>query len=228
MSERLLLELYNRVAALEDRVSRLEQEKTVQETKPAVEIKGKYRFLSDYLYNSGKNSLELTFSQIENIAKTELPASKKYREFWANTESHSIALAWLNVGYRTTAADIKKEVICFEKIRHYTPNIINQSEDAVDDNFLEDVENAVKNYEEISGVVAQKTRAMLKELGPDEALSRLLMTEDYQKGFKVLRDNGKQNISFEAIIVKHKDKFNEGIVEAAKFRLKNPYWETEK
>ena len=228
MSERLLLELYNRVAALEDRVSRLEQEKTVQETKPAVEIKGKYRFLSDYLYNSGKDSVELTFGQIEDIAKTVLPESKKYREFWANAESHSVARAWLNVGYRTTAVDIDKEIICFEKIRHYTPNIIKQSENETDDNFIEDVENAVKNYEKISGSSAQKTRAMLKELGIVEALSRLFMTEDYQKGFKVLRDNGQQNISFEAIIVKYKDKFNEGIVEAAKFRLKNPYWETEK
>jgi hypothetical protein len=228
MSERLLLELYNRIVILEDRVGKLEQEKPVQETKlSAVEIKGKYRFLSDYLYSSGEDFLKLTFAQIEKTAKVALPESKKYREFWSNTESHSIALAWLNVGYRTTTVDVDEETVCFEKIRHYTPDLKQSAVEPADD-LIEDVENAINSYEKANGSFAQRTRSMIRKYGLIEALSRLVMTADYQKGFKVLRDNGKQNISFEAIIVKHQDRFNKGIVEAAKFRLKNPYWTAKK
>jgi len=124
MSDKLLLELYERVVALEEKVAALEKmsknpeiiEKPNEET--ISEVKGKYRYLSDYLLKSGKNIVDLTFSEIEKIIQDKLPPScRKHRALWANSESHSLALAWMNVGYRTTDVDMEKETVRFEKIR---------------------------------------------------------------------------------------------------------------
>jgi hypothetical protein len=124
MSEKLLLELYDRVATLEKKVALLEMEsgkKQIDDTPDETaisEVKGKYRYLSDYLLKSGQDTVVLTFAEIEEILKEELPPSaRQHRALWANSKSHSIALAWMNVGYRTAEVDMEKGKIKFEKVR---------------------------------------------------------------------------------------------------------------
>lgn len=116
--DRIILELLNRIGALEDRVSALEAAEQV--SAPAQESSKKYRFLADYLHESGEDSIRLSFEQIEQILKTKLPGSAyNHRAFWANTTSHSIALSWLNVGYQTVEVNIPQRYIVFEKQRRY-------------------------------------------------------------------------------------------------------------
>lgn len=125
MSEKLLLELYDRVVILEKKVASLEQslcktpidEKNITESNK--EVKGKYRYLSDYLLKSEKDVIVLTFTEIEEILKEKLPPSaRQHRAMWANTQTHSISRAWYNVGYRTTDVDMENEKIRFEKARY--------------------------------------------------------------------------------------------------------------
>ena len=124
MSEKLLLELYERIATLEEKVAALEKaaESSRLTDKPKGEIvgevKGKYRYFSDYLLNSGASVIDLTFGEIEKIIQDELPPScRKHRALWANTDTHAIARAWMNVGYRTTDVQMKREIVRFEKTR---------------------------------------------------------------------------------------------------------------
>jgi hypothetical protein len=122
MSEKLLLELYERVATLEGKVATLEkvaEEKSIEKkgkNRSINEVNGKYRYLADYLANCGKDIIDLTFDEIEGIVKSKLPEScRKHRAIWANSDSHSIAAAWLAVGYRTTDVDMKKQTVRFER-----------------------------------------------------------------------------------------------------------------
>lgn len=117
--DRIILELLNRVSFLEERVSNLEND--TPSTKNVTATGGKkYRYLSDYLHNAAEGPVRLTFDEIEQIIKEKLPGSAyQHRAFWANTESHSIAISWMSVGYRTVEVDIANRYVVFEKIRRY-------------------------------------------------------------------------------------------------------------
>ena len=63
--------------------------------------------------------MSLTFSQIENAIGFSLPESaRQYREFWANTTTHSIALSWLSVGYKTVDVNLANETVVFERYKY--------------------------------------------------------------------------------------------------------------
>ena len=117
--DRIILELLNRVSILEDRVNDLEHG-ALPTKKETVVVGKKYRYLSDYLYKADKDSVKLTFDEIEQIIKEKLPGSaNQHRAFWANTESHSIAISWMSVGYRTVEVDLVNQYVVFEKERKY-------------------------------------------------------------------------------------------------------------
>ncbi|MBE6926920.1 MAG: hypothetical protein E7467_00275 [Ruminococcaceae bacterium] len=118
--DRVIVELLNRIGALEDRVAALEGKAPVAKDEPTQEVSKKYRYLADYLHNSNRDNIRLTFSEIEEILKTKLPSSAhNHRAFWANTTSHSIALSWLTVGYETVEVNTAEQYIVFEKKRKY-------------------------------------------------------------------------------------------------------------
>ncbi len=89
--------------------------------------------------------------------------------------------------------------------------------------FLDDVEKAIALYESLSGHAATRTRPMIDNLGPVKALSSLMVSPDLQQGFRVLRDSNQLDKSFEAIVVRYEHHFKQEVVEAAKWRLDNPY-----
>ena len=85
-----------------------------------------------------------------------------------------------------------------------------------------DVEEVIAVYEQKTGVPASRTWRLVQRHGHVEALSRLVCSADLQQGFKVLRDSGLLNKTFEALVVYHRDLFRGSVVEAAEWRLKHP------
>lgn len=87
--------------------------------------------------------------------------------------------------------------------------------------LIEAIENAINTYEQISGEYASRTRPMIERYGHVEALSRIVQNADLQSGFRALRDDGKLDVSFEAVVVNFSAEFDPKIVQAAKWRLDN-------
>ncbi len=77
----------------------------------------KYIALTNYLKNSDKNKIRLTFADIENIIGFELPPSaRKYQEFWCHSQSHTLPYCFKLASYQKTDCDIHAEYVDFEKI----------------------------------------------------------------------------------------------------------------
>lgn len=122
--DKIILELLDRIQTLESKVREIEgktspkqgQENLTQNKSLTKKINNKYRRLTEYLLDSDKKVICLTYPQIEAILGFPLPNSAKnhMRSFWANTETHSYASSWLAVGYRTNVNLINKTVT-FEK-----------------------------------------------------------------------------------------------------------------
>ena len=87
--------------------------------------------------------------------------------------------------------------------------------------LLRDIESVITVYEGEIGVSATRTRQMIERHGAVEALSRLAESADLQKGFRILRDRGQLESTFETLIVRHQDLFRRNVVEAAQWRLNN-------
>ena len=120
--DKIIIELLNRIVTLEEKVAKLENTGTTSQSNRAEIPSGskKYRFLSDFLYESNQARVKLSFDEIENILNFKLPDSAStHRAFWANTTSHSIALSWLSVNYEVVEVDLKNKYIVFEKKRDF-------------------------------------------------------------------------------------------------------------
>lgn len=83
------------------------------------------------------------------------------------------------------------------------------------------VDRTIDIYEKAIGQAANRTRQMIERHGAVEALSRLVESPDLQQGFRVLRDRGELDNTFEAIIVRFPKLFPDKVVEAAQWRLDN-------
>ena len=89
--------------------------------------------------------------------------------------------------------------------------------------LIQDIEVVVAVYEQQIGVPAARTRQMIERYGAIDALSKLAVSADLQSGFRVLRDRGQLEMTFEAVIVRHASLFREDVVAAAKWRLENAH-----
>ena len=68
----------------------------------------RYDPLRSYLGSLPDNAVVLTYEEIERLLGRPLPHtaySDSWRQWWANTETHSQALAWLRAGWRVTKPD---------------------------------------------------------------------------------------------------------------------------
>lgn len=118
--DKIILDLLNRIVTLEEKVAKLESSvnSAPSENPELPSGSKKYRFLSDYLYESNQSRVKLTYAEIEKILKFRLPDSAAtHRAFWANTTSHSIALSWLSVNYSVVEVSLENQYIVFEKNR---------------------------------------------------------------------------------------------------------------
>ncbi|MEX2283963.1 MAG: hypothetical protein WEE89_15870 [Gemmatimonadota bacterium] len=89
--------------------------------------------------------------------------------------------------------------------------------------FVQEVERVIVVYEKAIGHYASRTRQMIEQHGEVGALSRLMVSADLQQGFKVLRDSGQLDETFEAVIVRHRHLFGPDAVDVAQWRLANPH-----
>ena len=123
-------ELSMQVQALEERLAKLEAllekaapvQKAPREKEEVynVGVKGKYRFLADFLHNHGGDSITMTFKQIEELIGQPLPSSAyNHRAYWSNTDTHSISKVWMQAGYMTTYVNLLSRKVVFEKKRHF-------------------------------------------------------------------------------------------------------------
>ena len=65
--------------------------------------------------------IQLTFAEIENLLRANLPkAARTYRAWWANERGksrHVQANAWMAVGWRVFSVDLKTESVTFREIQ---------------------------------------------------------------------------------------------------------------
>ena len=77
-----------------------------------------YARLKQFLENTPSDitSLSVFFTKLESVLKGPLPASaRKHRPWWSNTQSHSHALRWLEVGWKVAEVDMANEVVTFAR-----------------------------------------------------------------------------------------------------------------
>src|ERR1700753_3189503 len=83
----------------------------------------KYSALGTYLRDDGKALISLTFSQLEQIIPTKLPASKKYPAWWSNSPTNNVMTQiWLDAGYRTEQVDVVHGKLVFRKVAEPSGN----------------------------------------------------------------------------------------------------------
>ena len=87
--------------------------------------------------------------------------------------------------------------------------------------LTKEVDRTIGIYQDISGGIASRTREMIKKREVVEALSDLVTSAKLHLGFKTLRDAGRLDDTFEAIIVKFSELFPDQVLEAAQWRLDN-------
>lgn len=119
---RIIIELLDRIKALEERVSLLESGTQEEQSKNVVSAKTsnssgqKYRLLTSYLKNSNKKQVKLTFDEIENIIGFSLsPSAYNNRANWANSTSQSLACSWLKANYKAVEVDMIQKYVIFEE-----------------------------------------------------------------------------------------------------------------
>ena len=69
-----------------------------------------YRYdpLREHLASQAESVVVMTYTEIETLLGRKLPNTAygdSWRQWWANTETHSQALAWLRAGWRVTRPD---------------------------------------------------------------------------------------------------------------------------
>lgn len=90
-----------------------------------------YQSLESHLNTRSESSVRMTYAEIERVLGRKLPPSAygdKKRQWWANTESHSQALAWLRSN-RKAKLDVRNEQVEF--VRQTEAEVAKRSDSAV-------------------------------------------------------------------------------------------------
>lgn len=74
----------------------------------------RYEPLTRYLEGHRESGVEMTFNDIEAVLGRTLPGSAyQHQAWWANTETHSHAGAWMKVGWITKKVNLPKMTVLF-------------------------------------------------------------------------------------------------------------------
>lgn len=77
----------------------------------------KFQLLQDYLLDSNKYEVELSFEEIEKMLGFRLSESAyKYDQYWRSSPTHTITKAWENSGYAIINIDIKNKKLHLAKL----------------------------------------------------------------------------------------------------------------
>ena len=75
-----------------------------------------YQKFGKWLKESGKDHVQLSFSQIEEIIGAGLsPAARKYDAWWSNHPSHPLTIQWLDAGYKADAHSLTAETVTLSR-----------------------------------------------------------------------------------------------------------------
>jgi hypothetical protein len=79
----------------------------------------KYAGLGDYLKRQHRETVPMTFSEIEKITGTKLPPSaRKHRPWWSNNPHNSVMTkVWLEAGFASEQVDLTKRKLVFRRVR---------------------------------------------------------------------------------------------------------------
>lgn len=78
----------------------------------------RYEPLRAHLASVPDHVVVMTYEEIEELLGRKLPDSAyggSWRQWWANTKTHSQALAWLRAGWRVTRPDLKNKRVEFRR-----------------------------------------------------------------------------------------------------------------
>jgi hypothetical protein len=75
-------------------------------------VSGKYAALLKRLADSG-GSIELDFTEVDDLVGGLPPSSRSYREWWANSDRNPQARAWLTLGMRVSMVSLDRERVRF-------------------------------------------------------------------------------------------------------------------
>lgn len=79
-------------------------------------VGAKFIALTNYLKASGKQTIRLSFGEIETILGFTLsPCKRKHRASWTNCTAESFCCSWLNANYRVKEVNLLSEIVVFEK-----------------------------------------------------------------------------------------------------------------
>jgi len=93
--------------------------RTAGETQLTLSASSRYAPLHRHLAAVSKDtkSYEMSFDEISTVMGADLPKSAyDHRAWWANTESHSQALAWISAGWKVDGVDLDKQLIHFVRL----------------------------------------------------------------------------------------------------------------
>lgn len=82
-----------------------------------------YAPLRSHLSAQTSEQVSMTFTEVERVIGRSLPPSargKSIRQWWANTDTHSQAKAWLGAG-RIAKLDVEREAVTFVRSSRGTP-----------------------------------------------------------------------------------------------------------
>jgi cell division protein FtsZ len=85
--------------------------------------RNRYQALSDLLARCRDNAVVLSFEQINAAleaagAEPLVDSAYKHRAWWANTETHTHASAWLEMGWRVQSVDLERRTVVFSRATH--------------------------------------------------------------------------------------------------------------
>ena len=77
----------------------------------------KYRPLAAHLRESGRDSVAMTFAEVEATIGAPLPPSAyRHRSWWSNNpNNNTVARAWLSAGYKAREVDMQGHKLSFRK-----------------------------------------------------------------------------------------------------------------
>ena len=83
---------------------------------PGITSIDRYAPLASALQRAGEPQVEFTFEELEQ-AGVDLPnTARSKKDWWANSEKHEQARAWLEQGYRAAEVDLKKGKVSFKLV----------------------------------------------------------------------------------------------------------------
>ncbi|MEI9990913.1 MAG: hypothetical protein WDM86_12810 [Rhizomicrobium sp.] len=77
----------------------------------------KYDRLGAFLREQGRESVPMTFAEIEQVVGVKLPKSRMYQAWWSNSTSNNVMTrVWLDAGYRTEQVDVAHGRLVFRRV----------------------------------------------------------------------------------------------------------------